>query len=199
MDAPVIRDLLTRPWKHGEAVNLRDVRVTGMLDLTGLALCGVDFSGAVFEGEVTARGARFDGLAWFKGAHFAAAADFSGAMFVSDARFDAANFAAKARFSGAEFRGIADFAQAAFHDAADFRALTCYGNADFARIRAQGRTSFAGSEFLGGFWADKAALPADADLRDTQVHGRLWLRGARRGNAALAERDFGLSFGYCWT
>jgi len=199
MDAAAIRDRLSTPWKHGEAADLRGIRVTEALDLSNLALCGVDFTGAVFEAGVTAKNARFDGLAWFKDVEFGAATDFSGALFVNDARFDAAVFTAPADFSGAEFRGIAGFSQTQFRAGAAFGALNCYGNADFADARADGAVTFAGSEFLGGLWASRTILPPDANLTDTQVHGRLWLRGARRGDGTLAAHDFGLSFGYTWT
>lgn len=199
MDATEIRELLAQPWKHGVAVDLRGVRVADLLDLSDLAVCGVDFTGAVFEAGLNAKGAQFDGLAWFKNVQFGPATDFSGAMFVNDARFDAAAFNAPVSFANAEFRGVAGFALAQFPAGADFRALTCYGNIDLAEVHAQGTMNFADSEFLGGLWANGTILPADTDFSDTQVHGRLWLRGARRGDTNMAVRDFGLSFGYTWT
>ena len=62
----------------------------------------------------------------------------------------------------------------------------------------RGPVSFRGGEWLGGLWCESADLPEDADLAETQVHGRLWLRGGHRGNAALAASDFGMSFGYTY-
>ncbi|WP_068303707.1 pentapeptide repeat-containing protein [Pararhodobacter sp. CCB-MM2] len=192
-----IRALLSNPWKHGEAVDLAGVTVEGVLDLTGLALCGVDFRGAVFKGGLIATGARFDGLSWFHDARVEGPLDLSGALFANDARFDAAHFDATT-LKGAEFRGTATFRGCHFGGAADLRDLTCYGNLDLAETRFAAGLSLKGSEFLGGLWAQGAAFPAEADFADTQVHGRLWLRAARQGNAPVDDGAFGLSFGYTY-
>jgi len=197
MRAAEVRAALSQPWRHGEAVNLRAVQLDETLDLSGLALCGVDFTGARFAKGLRAEEARFDGLCWFQGARFDGPADFSGAHFASDARFDAAVFT-EARFHAAEFRGIAGFCDARFAQA-DLAGMTAYGNADFGNVRVETRADFSGSEFLGGFWADGAELPPDADLGGTEVHGRLWIKRARRGNAPLRTTDFGLSFGYTYS
>ena len=195
MRAAEIRAALGRPWVHGQAEDLRGLTVDEPLDLSGLTLRGADFTGTRFRAPVCARGARFEGLSWFSNCHFAGA-DFSGALFVNDARFDGARFDDATAFRGAEVRGIARF-DAALLPAGDFRDLICFGNADFARVQG-GAVDFTGSEFLGGFWAQSAAFASAARFDDTQVHGRLWLRGARRGNHPLAARDFGLVFGYTW-
>lgn len=196
MRAADIRALLMRPWVHGEAADLRGLTLHDPLDLSGLVLSGVDFSGTRFEAPVTARGARFEGLSWFTGSDFVGA-DFSGALFVNDARFDDARFATGPGFAGAEFRGIARFDGATL-DSGDFRALTCYGNAAFARVNA-GQCDFTGSEFLGGFWADAARFGPGSTFAETQVHGRLWLKGARLGNAPLPPSGFALAYGYAWS
>jgi len=196
MRAAEIRERLRAPWVHGQALDLRGLVVTEALDLSGLALCGADFTGSRFEGGLTARGARFDGLSWFSGCHFASA-DFGGALFVNDARFDDAIFVTAPVFHNAEFRGIARF-DGATMPGGDFRALTCYGNAAFAQVDG-GALDLSGSEFLGGFWAQSAQFAHGARFDDTQVHGRLWLRGARLGNASLDPAAFGLCYGYAWT
>ena len=77
------------------------------------------------------------------------------------------------------------------------RRLTCYGNASFAAARA-GTLDLGDSEFLGGFWAQSAAFDPGASVTGAQVHGRLWLRGAMRGNMPLTPDAFGLVFGYAW-
>lgn len=195
MRAAEIRAALGAPWVHGEALDLAGLTLDEPLDLDGCVLCGVDFSGARFLAPVSARGARFEGLSWFTGATFAQA-DFSGALFVNDARFEESRFGTAPDFHGAEFRGIARFGGATL-PGGDFRALTCYGNADFGGTDA-GALDLAGSEFLGGFWAQSARFGAGARFDETQVHGRLWLRGATRGNAALAPEAFTLAFGYSW-
>ena len=35
-------------------------------------------------------------------------------------------------------------------------------------------------------------------VRGTQVHGRLWIKRARKGNAPLSPDAFGMSFGYTY-
>ena len=197
MNPAEIRARLTRPWKHGEAEDLAGVTVEGPLDLTGLALCGVDFRGAVFKGGLIAPGARFDGLSWFHDAVFEGPLDLSGALFANDARFDAARFEA-AMLKSAEFRGTATFRACRFGGMADLRDLTCYGNIDLAETRYAEGLSLRGSEFLGGLWAQSARFPAEADFTQTQVHGRLWLRDAAQGNGPVADTAFGLAFGYTY-
>ena len=117
---------------------------------------------------------------------------------IVDARFDGAGFGSAPDFRGAEFRGIARFDDALLPAGGDFRDLVCFGNAAFAR--AQGDDpDFTGSEFLGGFWAQSAQFGGAARFDGTQVHGRLWLRGALHGNRPLKAADFGMVFGYAWT
>lgn len=197
MRAAAIRAALDRPWRHGQAQDLRGLTIDEPLDLSGLALAGADFTGTRFRAPVTARGARFDGLSWFSGCQFTQA-DFSGALFVNDARFDGAGFGSAPDFRGAEFRGIARFDDALLPAGGDFRDLVCFGNAAFARVQGDD-PDFSGSEFLGGFWAQSAQFGSAARFDGTQVHGRLWLRGALHGNRPLKAADFGMVFGYAWT
>jgi uncharacterized protein YjbI with pentapeptide repeats len=194
MDAAAIRALLRRPWRHGEAADLRGLTVTDPLDLSGLALSGADFTGTVFAAPLAATGARFDGLSWFGGCRFEAEADFSGARFATDARFEGARFAAPSSFDGAEFRGIARFDRAEFLAPSDFSAITAFGNAAFGGLRG-GPVRLCDAEFLGGFWAEDAGFAAGSDFAGTEVHGRLWLRRARLGNAPLPPAAFALVFG----
>ena len=193
-----IRERLAQTWQHGNHADFRGVTCEGELDLAGIPLDGVDFTGARFAGGIDARGARFNGLAWFRDVRIEGPARFDEAVFMNDARFEGAHFKKEARFHGAEFRGIGRFDGACFAEGADMAETTCYGN--FSLQSVDGRRTFdlGGSEWLGGLWCDHARLPDTLDLTETQVHGRLWLRGARRGNAALSPDDFGMSFGYSY-
>lgn len=193
-----IRDRLCVPWRHGQHVDLTGITCDGSLDLAGCVLTGVDFTGARFPQGIDARGARFDGLCWFRDVEFGGPARFGGARFMNDARFEDSRFAGPADFSAAEFRGIGRFDSARFEAGADFSDTVSYGNFSFQGVAARGPVTFRGGEWLGGLWCQEAHLPAEADLGETQVHGRLWLRAARRGNAALQARDFGMSFGYTY-
>jgi len=193
-----IRARLTVPWRHGEFVDLAGVECDAPLDLSGCTLTGVDFSGARFAQGIDARGARFDGICWFRGATFGGPAHFGGALFMNDARFENSRFDRAADFSGAEFRGIGRFDNTRFDAGADFSATVSYGNVSLQAVSAAGPVTFRGGEWLGGLWCQGARLPAETDLGETQVHGRLWLRDARRGNSALGSGDFGMSFGYTY-
>lgn len=193
-----IRERLTVPWQHGAHADLRGIVCDGRLDLSGCDVAGFDLSGATFREGIDATGARFLGLSWFGGARFGGRADFGGALFLNDARFERACFDGQARFASAEFRGIGRFDAAEFKTGADFSDVVSYGNFSLQQVVLQQIAHFRGSEWLGGLWCQQAELPADCDLADTQVHGRLWLRGARHGNRALAEADFAMSFGYTY-
>jgi uncharacterized protein YjbI with pentapeptide repeats len=199
MKSDAIRAQLLRPWTHGQATDLRGITVTDPLDLTGLTLSGVDFTGARFVAPVRAAGAVWQGLSWFTEVEFADQVDFSHTLFINDARFDGAHFARDARFSGTEFRGIARFDRAEVLGLAEFSDLICFGNAAFGGARLRGGAQFSGGEFLGGFWGDDLQLSGLADFSGSEVHGRLWLKRARLGNMPLAASDFGLAFGYVYT
>lgn len=192
-----IRERLSRPWKHGEHADLRGIVCAETLDLRGLSLAGADFSGARLAG-IDATGAVFQGLSWFRGVRFGGKAAFGGARFSIDARFEEANFGESADFAGAEFRGIGRFDRAQFAAGADFSDTVAYGNVSLHGIVAHGAASFRGGEWLGGLWLQDARLPEQTDLSGTLVHGRLWLRGARRGGLPLRAEDFGMSFGYTY-
>lgn len=193
-----LRERLTQPWQHGAHADLRGIVCDGPLDLSGCDLSGFDLSGASFPDGIDASGARFLGLCWFGGAIFGGPAAFGGALFLNDARFEQARFDSRAGFAAVEFRGIGRFDGAQFKGGADFADVVSYGNFSLQQAVMQQNGRFRGSEWLGGLWCQQADLPADTDLDDTQVHGRLWLRGARRGNRSLAETDFAMSFGYTY-
>ncbi|WP_323765175.1 pentapeptide repeat-containing protein [Marinovum sp.] len=195
--AAEIRQRLSQPWQHGSHADFRGVCCDELLDLSGLALDGVDLSGAQLAGGIDASGARFDGLCWFREVTITGPARFDGTTFMNDARFEGARFAG-ASFRGAEFRGIGRFDGAQFAEGGDFAGITCYGNFSLQSVEGRGTLSFRGSEWLGGLWCDHASLPKTVDLAETQVHGRLWLRDARRGAAALRPEDFGMAFGYAY-
>jgi uncharacterized protein YjbI with pentapeptide repeats len=197
--ASEIRARLAQPWRHGAHADFRGVICNGPLDLAGLVVDGVDFSGAVFPEGLDARQARFDGLAWFGGVTFGAPARFGGASFMNDARFEGTVFAGSAEFGGAEFRGIGRFDDAQFGAGADLSEIACFGNFSMQDVQAEGAVSLRAAEWLGGLWCAGMRLPPCADTTGTQVHGRLWLRGARRGEAPLAATDFEMVFGYAYT
>ena len=107
--AEEIRGRLQEPPAFGHFADLTGRLITEPLDLSGLVLCGFDFSGSRFEGELRFGNATCKGISWFRGAQFVAQTDFRSACFFNDTRFDGAVFEGIADFGGAEFRGIATF------------------------------------------------------------------------------------------
>lgn len=198
MKAATVRARLAQPWRHGTHVDLAGARIDDALDLSGLDLAGVDFSGARFSAGIVATGARFRGLAWFRDAVFDAEADFRDAVFDNDARFDAAVFAARADFGAAEFRGIGRFDRARFEAGIRGGAIVGYGNFSLHETEISQEARFADAEWLGGLWAEGARFPPTADFSGSEVHGRLWIKRARRGAVAVTRSDYGVVFGYCY-
>lgn len=198
MNAADIRTALTRPWKHGEAVEIVGETISEPVDLSGLSLCGVNFRNTVFTRGFLAHNTRFNGLSWFDGVSFGGEADFSGAQFVNDARFNGAQFQTGARFARCEFRGTANFKAIQCAALFDLSEASSYGNADFALAQLGTECRMSQAQFWGGLWAQDAVFPAQTKLDDTHIHGRLWLRRATLGNAPLHEDHFGMSFGYTY-
>ena len=162
--AAEIRTRLTRPWQHGTHADFRGVTCEAPLDLSGVAVDGIDFTGARFLGGIDASGARFDGLAWFRDVVIEGPARFDGAVFMNDARFEGARFQRPAGFRNTEFRGIGRFDGAQFPEGADLSGTTCYGNFSLQSVTGRGTVSFRGSEWLGG--GSNLLLANLAPLRD---------------------------------
>lgn len=198
MKASDIRTRLCEPWYHGDHADLRGLTCEGRLDLAGLDVCGVDFTGSSFPDGINAKDARFLGLSWFTGCSFGADAEFSGATFFNDARFEDCRFGGGLDFDGSEFRGIGRFDRVQAQSCASFRQISAYGNFSLAGARLAPAADFTGAEWLGGLWCDGTQFPDQLALEGTQVHGRLWLRRALAGNHSLDAGAFPLAFGYTY-
>lgn len=197
--AGVLREMLGQPFKAGKEHALTGVRVEGALDLSDMAVCGFDLTGAVFDQPVVARGTRFDGLTWFRRCRFRAGADLSSALFAHDARFDGAEFLGEAAFSKAEFRGIGCFDDAAFRDAAFLDHMQVSGSLSADHTRFHGTVSFENTECMGGLWCAGTRFDGRCNMRGLEVHGRAWLRGARAGDRSASELASTISsYGYSW-
>lgn len=199
LDAQTILERLSQPWRHGEHQDLTGIICDEPLDLSGLTCSGVDFSGAHFTSGFKAVGTTFAGLSWFRTLRFDRDVDLSGARFMNDARFEGVRFGGAASFNDAELRGIGRFDDAHFSKGASFERLVSYGNFSLQGVRADAPLLFRASEWLGGLWCQDARLPEGTDFSETQIHGRLWLRAATRGNRPLTRDMFALSFGYTYT
>lgn len=158
-----IRKRLSEPPVFGHFVDLTRRIIKEPLDLSGLVLCGFDFSGSLFESDVRLDHATCKGISWFRGVHFAAAVDFSSACFFNDARFDKAFFRSVANFRSAEFRGIATFDGCVSEARLDFSDILANGNFSIAGAHLKKRSQLSGAALIGGFW--------HRDLPTTQFDG----------------------------
>ncbi|MCP4317804.1 MAG: hypothetical protein GY789_17725 [Hyphomicrobiales bacterium] len=137
ISAAEIRSDLEKPPAFGHFADLTNRRVTEPLDLSGLTLCGFDFSGSRFESDVCFDDATLKGISWFRSTHFEAEADFRSVCFFNDARFDGAGFARNGRFCRAEFRGIATFDACSAQSELDFSDCLANGNFSIAGASLQ--------------------------------------------------------------
>lgn len=195
MPASELREALVVPWVHGKHADLAGIVCAGRLDLDGLEVGGFDLTGARFPDGVSARATRFLGLSWWRDVAFGAPVDFSRAQFMNDARFEGCHFADQANFDTCEFRGISRFDRITAAQGFSMTSATCYGNCAFQESKIESEAHFDGTEWLGGLWCDGSMLPKNSTLTDTQVHGRLWIKRGKIGNAALTTEHFGMSFG----
>ncbi|MEW5422735.1 pentapeptide repeat-containing protein [Amorphus sp. 3PC139-8] len=200
-----LRDVLTGPFVPGRAEDMTGQSVEEALDLSGLDITSVDFSGTVFHAPVTAVGTRFLGLAWFRGCRFLAGADFSGATFLSDARFDDAQFGRDVSFSRAEMRGTFVLDRATCEKALFLDRLQVLSNLSMDATSVAGPASLEGSEVMGGFWCNGARFLSRCNAAGMEVHGRTWVRGTSvadgqtrpSGPAGLLTQIH--SYGYVWS
>jgi uncharacterized protein YjbI with pentapeptide repeats len=187
VSASDIASMLSAEARHGEAVDLRNTRVTEPLVLDGRDIAGVDFSGAVFEAPVSFRNAHFRGLSWFKACVFSATADFSGVRFCNDARFDQARFEDTFQMAGSEALGAIEFSGCRFSAGADFsRAMFC-GSLSLAGARFRAGVALRQTECLGGFWVDNTVFEGRIDASSMDVHGRAWLMNVSDGETSGAS------------
>ncbi|MEL4072405.1 pentapeptide repeat-containing protein [Ochrobactrum sp. GPK 3] len=197
-DASAIKTRLTQPWEHGQYEDFSGITCHEALDLSGLSLCGVDFSRACFKGPVTLKATHFRGISWFAGATFEAGLELRSCQFDNDARFENTTFLQPVIGNHAEFRGVACFDGARFDERCDFSNIVSYGNFALQNARFVQSALFKGAEFMGGLWCDHCQLPHETDFDAAQVHGRLWLRNAQRNQNSLPPETFNMSFGYVW-
>lgn len=168
-----IRARLQEPPAFGHFADLTNRTVAEPLDLSGLTLCGFDFSGSRFEGDVCFDGATFKGISWFRSALFKADADFRSTCFFNDARFDGARFESAAHFQHAEFRGIATFDQCIAQAPFDFSDILANGNFSIAGARIKEKAELAGAIMMGGFWQYGVSDDRFRNLDRSTIFGRM--------------------------
>jgi uncharacterized protein YjbI with pentapeptide repeats len=197
-----LRALLSRTLPVGEAVSLVGATFHEPLDLSGVSIAPVDFTGATFNAAVDFSRAHFRGLAWFKPCRFRATASFDSASFGNDARFDHAVFDGAASFARATFEGTATFDGVVAERAMHLGGITALGNVSCASARFRGAFSLRDAECLGGLWLERTRFDERPDLSGCDVHGRTWLRGATiagQGDAPTRMAASLTAYGYQWT
>lgn len=154
--AEIIADL-RQPWRHGEHLDARGIKLDEPLVLDGLDIRGVDLSEARLLGGLSAKGTQFRGLAWMRGAQIAGTCDLRGARFRSDLRADGLT-AERVVLDACDLQGVLSLAQAHMSSLSLRHALV------MANITLEGAT-----------------IRNSADLTRTEGLGGLWAAGARIG------------------
>ncbi len=168
-----IRTRLQERPTFGHFVDLTGSLIDVPLDLSGLVLCGFDFTGSRFEGQVDFSNVTCKGISWFRGVHFSAEADFRTACFFSDARFDGAVYETGANFRGAEFRGIATFDGCCSPAQLDFSDILANGNFSIAGARLKQKSKLSGAVLIGGFWHSDLPISQFDGLDHCDIYGRI--------------------------
>lgn len=154
-DAATLIEDLTRPWRHGEHFDGRDIVVDEPLILDGLQVRGFDFSRACFKGGFSARGTVFRGLAWMRGATVLGRCEFEGAHFRTDFRADGLR------------------ADAVVLDACHLEGVLSFADAHLGSLSVQRGL------VLANLTLQNAVIERDLNLSQTEIMGGLWTEGAR--------------------
>ncbi|WP_238366712.1 hypothetical protein [Mesobacterium pallidum] len=192
---------LTVPFTPKEAVDLRDRRVTGALDLRGRELCGFDLSGSLFEGPVLLDGATTRGLSWLRDCRFEAKLSGEGARFGNDLRLDGSVIAGELSLSKAEFWGALVLDGAEVQGTAFLDAMQVLGSLSIPGTRFAAPVSMEGTDAWGGLWAQGARFASRLNATGMEIHGRTWLRDVRMGEGTgLTRLTSQLTlYGYLWS
>ncbi|MCE6999252.1 pentapeptide repeat-containing protein [Saccharothrix sp. S26] len=136
------------------------------LDLTGVELHDVDFSGCRVR-ALRLAGATLLGEARFTGATFTADATFEQTTLAGDVRFDRCTFAGRALFRGMTFTGNIDFAEARFARGARFEGTSFGADAGFS-----------GAGFARSAWFTDTTFAREAEFGEVRFGGNAEFRGA---------------------
>lgn len=194
-----LRAALTAPFVPGEALNLTRHRVTGALDLRGLALTGFDLGGSVFDGPVDLSEARCLGLTWLRDCTFSAGLRGIEAIFGHDLRLDGSSINGTLELRAAEMHGTLVLDGTTIAGTADMRDIQVLSSLSCARTTFQGAVDLSGAECLGGLWADRARFEDGVTAARTEVYGRAWLRKSRVSGPSSQPLQMQLvTYGYLW-
>jgi uncharacterized protein YjbI with pentapeptide repeats len=165
---------------HPRSVVLRDARLSGHIDFSGItADDAIDLSAAEFTGTSLFRDGRFPIATDFSRTGFRAAVDFTGSAFAGAARFASASFDDKALFERLEVTLEADFQAVKALRHIDFAAARFGGLLDFREARIQGAANFRGAVFTRDAMFHGARFGSRADFGDARFERAASFDGAR--------------------
>ncbi|MDG1738773.1 MAG: pentapeptide repeat-containing protein [Paracoccaceae bacterium] len=173
-DAQALVVDLKRPWKHGEHVDACGITLDEPLILDRLEVRGLDLSGAVLNGGISAVGTTFRGLAWMRGSKISGVCDFTGAHFRTDFRAD--NLEAEAvLLRDCNLQGCLSLA------GSKLKSLTLQNALVMANLTLQGAdivgaVNLKEAEIMGGLWTTQARLGSLSN-RHAEISGRIQLTG----------------------
>ena len=190
---------LLEGWKRAQDdPDTFEIDFQGFIFPSGTSLFGgecfkkdVNFSRAVFGGEVWFDETKFLCSVRFDAVAFRGGTSFVGATF-RDAWFNGATFSAATRFTDAQFGGEADFAQAKFAGNTDFvgakfNGLTSFDRAVFVNVMFR-FTDFLGELRIGALFNGLAIFHATVFQRHTTRPDELSeLRGTGRINVTVFD------------
>ena len=172
----------------GEDVNYTNVRITGELNLSRIAIETVPIVGTsgeiewhsfkrgpkihyglvnelkIIESEITIIDSVFENSVDFSGTRFKKPVGFHGTLFLNISDFSGASFDGYADFDHASFGGDADFKFANFGGDAYFRGASFDGYADFKFANFDGYADFGSASFGGAAYFGGASFGGYADF-----------------------------------
>ena len=138
-----------------------------------------DFTGFVFQEELSLEGYKFEKKAVFNKAQFIAKVKFGRTQFNGDVSFSEAKFQVGVSFWDTQFSGRADFSGTKFHENADFRQATFADDAVFGEAHFSGRADFGGARYNERADFRQTSYEEDAVFGETQFLENASFRGAK--------------------
>ena len=176
IDVAALVESLERPWRHGEHVDARNLVLEKPLILDGLEIRGIDLTGAVLRGGLSARGTHFRGLAWLRNVQIPGDCNLSCAEFRTDLRADGMQ-ARTVLMKNCVVQGCLSLAGSKMNDLGLENALVM-ANMTLEKAEIRKSVNLAGAEIMGGLWTAGAKI---GSLNDTGAlfSGRVFIEDPR--------------------
>lgn len=171
--AAEVHSLLLSPYQFGECIDLQNHSIRGVLEISDSKICGVDFSGCIFNDHIDISNSVFQGLSWFKNVAFRSTVSFHRMQFSSDARFDSAGFYDGANFSKAAFCGVGCFDGVVAHKLVSMEESIAYGNLSLSNCDFQHALLLNNATLMGGLWMPGTNVEQLINMDTCTVLGRV--------------------------